>query len=82
MNNKYIECRVFKSTVFWAEVMFYFPIDISFEDIKSNQKTSFLVKGDYVGKFNFHFAFLLLQDKQKIKNKDYYYTYYIPENQK
>jgi len=82
MNNKYIECRVFKSTVFWAEVIFYFPLNISFDEIKTNIKSSFLKKDDYVGKFNFHFDFLNLQDKQKIKNKDYYYTYYIPENQK
>ena len=82
MNSEYIECRVFKSSVFWAEVLFYFPLEISYDEIKSNTKSSFLKKNEYVGKFSFHLDFLNLHDTQKIKNKDYYYTYYIPENQK
>jgi len=82
MNNKYIECRIFKSTVFWADVIFYFPMNISFDEIKSNIKSSFLKKEEYIGKFKFAYSFLNLQDKQKIKDKEYYYTYYISENQK
>jgi hypothetical protein len=80
--NKYVECRVFKSTVFLEDVIFYFPLSISYKEIKYNTKSSFLKKDDFIGKFIFHEDFLNLQDNQKINNNIYYYTYYIPENQK
>ena len=77
-DNDYIECRLFKSTVFWADVLFYFPNDISFDEIKSNINSSFLTKNDYIGKFKFHYIFLSNIDTMKINKKPFYFTYYIP----
>lgn len=74
----YIECRIFKTDVGWADVIFYFPDNISFDEIKVNVRTIHLKKEHYVGKFKFHFTFLSVLDTDSINNKSYYFTYFIP----
>lgn len=76
--NDYIECRIFKTDVGWADVIFYFPDDISFDDIKINGRTTHLRKEHYIGKFKFHFAFLSALDTENLNDKPYYFTYFIP----
>jgi len=80
--NDYIECRIFKTDVGWADVIFYFTEDISFDEIKINDRTLHLTKSDYIGKFKFHFAFLSVLDKEFINKKPYYFTYFIPRGVK
>jgi hypothetical protein len=83
--------RVFKGDVFWSKVIFIFPMNISFEEIKITDKTSFLTKADYVGTFTFHEEYLNLFDSEFIikeslfgednNTKKYYISYHIPLNE-
>lgn len=77
-----IECRVFKSTVMWADVIFYFPTNISFKEIKRNLSSSFLEKDDYKGSFTFEEKYLNLLDSNTMYDKIYFFTYYIPNGKK
>jgi hypothetical protein len=74
-----IKCRIFKKSVFWADVIFFFPTNLEFNDIKNNQKTSILLKKDYIGIFGFDPIYLSLIDKSEINGIEYYYSYHIPE---
>jgi hypothetical protein len=73
-----IECGIFKSTVYWSDVIFYFPIDITFKEIKRNLSTSFLTKDEYIGSYEFDQNFLNILDNDTMYGKNFYFTYYIP----
>lgn len=73
--------RVFDADVFWSKVMFLFPDNLSFTEIKHNPKSSFLTKTDYVGTFDFDEKFLEKFDSQKINGENYYFSYHIPNNE-
>lgn len=77
--DNYIEYRVFKSSVHWADVIFYFPLDVTFDEIKTNINSSFLTKNDFVGKYKFHPKYFNIMSNKSIKGKTYYLMYFIPE---
>lgn len=68
-------CRVFKSSVGWSDVIFFFSEDITFKEIKSNVSSSFIIKNDYIGKYSFDDTFLNIIKKGKINGKIYYFIY-------
>lgn len=78
--DNYIECRVFKLSVGWADVIFYFPIGLTFKEVKKIPKCIPLTVYDYIEKFKFSKDYLELIDKDTINDKPYYYTYYVPNN--
>jgi hypothetical protein len=77
IKNIQMKLRAFKSDVFWSECIFLFDLNIKFNDIKNNIKTSFLTKNDYIGEFEYDEKFLKLFGKNKINEYDYYFIYYF-----
>jgi len=77
--SNYINCRVFKLSVGWADVVFYFPVEITFKEIKKIPKCIPLTVYDYVDKFKFSKDYLEIIDKDVVNDKTYYFTYYVPK---
>lgn len=72
-----MEYRVFKLDVGWAYAIFYFPMNVKWDMIKSHIRTSNLVKTDYVGKFEFDEKYLKIYESDELFNIRYYYFYYM-----
>jgi hypothetical protein len=68
--------RVFKASAAWADVIFIFDINLKFSDIKFNLHTSYLIKDNYIGEFDFDENFLKLFNKKNINNLEYFYLYH------
>lgn len=67
--------RVFKKNIGWSDAVFLFDENISFDEIKSNSRTSFLTKKDYINIEEVSEKFLSIFDKESINNKLYFYRY-------
>lgn len=76
MNN--IKCKLFILDIAWSFTMLYFPDNLSWKEIKSDNKLSRLNKTNYLGEYYFDEKYLMILDKRKITNKEYYYMNYIP----
>ena len=73
-----IKCRLFKMSVGWGDVIFFFPMDINFKEIRQNTRTFHLKKDNYIGTYFYDVSFLENIDKDKINNKDYFLFYFLP----
>lgn len=76
-----IECRMFKMSVGWGDVIFLFPLNLNFKEIKKNQRTFPLKKDNYIGTYNFNINFLNNIDIEYINKKPYYMFYFMPIKQ-
>ena len=64
--------RVFTKHLGWAECMYLFTKDISFNDIRNNPGTTIITRNDYLGEYDFDLKFINYFQKMTISNKPYY----------
>lgn len=72
MKKKY---RVFIKNIGWSDVMFIFDENINFSDMKNNPQTHMLSRENYLGTYEFDKKFISFFNKNKIKDKYYFYRF-------
>ena len=69
------EFRVFKTSLGWSDVVFYFNMKTKFSDIKNHPETHMLTQDDFIGTYEFDANFVNLYNNDKIGDDFYFYQF-------